>query len=221
MDDAAASWAEVTAFRRGERERCRALRRAAGAEVCAAVQANVERIVDAVLRGQPAPRLAFYWPIQGEIALFGAMRRAADGGAVVALPVVVARDAPLQFRRWTPATRMEQGVWNIPVPPATADAVDPQVLFVPVVGYDDANFRLGNGGGYYDRTLAVRSPRPRTVGIGLQCLRLPTIRPQPHDLPMDCMVTEVPFDAVPFTAWDGGRIECASPPCSLPDDDGR
>ncbi len=212
--------AEETAFRRAERERCLALRAAAPASVRSAVQANVDAVVDLLLRGAKRPSLAFYWPIRGEIALFGAMRRAVDAGATVALPVVVDRHGPLAFRRWTPATRMEPGVWKIPVPPDSAEPVDPDVLFVPVVGYDAANFRLGNGGGYYDRTLAARSPRPRTVGIGMTCLRLATFRPAAHDLPMDLMVTEAPVaprDRATLSAWVGERIDCASPPCAMPE----
>ena len=114
---------------------------------------------------------------------------------------------------------MENDVWNIPVPPASAEEVDPHVLLVPVVGYDEKNFRLGNGGGYYDRTLAVRVPRPRTVGIGVTALRMASIRPQAHDLPMDVMLTEEAFDVGKVAAWIAPRVDCASPPCAMPDED--
>lgn len=223
MADAAPNWSEVTAFRRLERKRLQALRTSVGAEIRAATVANVDRIVDELLRVQPTACLAFYWPIRGELALFATMKRAVQSGALVALPVVVDKQGPLQFRAWTPSVRMEQGVWSIPVPADTA-AVDPDVLFVPVVGFDAQRYRLGNGGGYYDRTLAARSPRPRTVGIGFDCLRMPTIQPQPHDLPMDAMVTETLFDVGVLAAGllAGGaatKIECASPPCSMPEPD--
>jgi 5-formyltetrahydrofolate cyclo-ligase len=216
MVDAAPDWSEVTAFRRLERKRLQALRTGVGPEIRAAVVANVDRIVDELLRAQPKACLAFYWPIRGELALFATMKRAVQSGAAVALPVVVDKQGPLQFRAWTPQTRMEQGVWSIPVPAGSAE-VDPDVLFVPVVGFDALRYRLGNGGGFYDRTLAVRSPRPRTVGIGFECLRMPTIRPQPHDLPMDAMVTETLFDRGVLAG--AMPIECASPPCSMPEPD--
>lgn len=218
MADAAPNWSEVTAFRRLERKRLQALRTNVGAEIRAATVANVDRIVDELLRVQPTACLAFYWPIRGELALFATMKRAVQSGAAVALPVVVDKQGPLQFRAWTPSVRMEQGVWSIPVPADTA-AVDPDVLFVPVVGFDGQRYRLGNGGGYYDRTLAARSPRPRTVGIGFDCLRMPTIQPQAHDLPMDAMVTETLFDRGLLAGGAATKIECASPPCSMPEPD--
>lgn len=179
------------------------------------------RLVDALTTAKPGLCIAFYWPIQGEIALFAAMRHACDLGAVVALPVVVDRDGPLAFRPWTKSTRMETGVWNIPVPPASVGEVDPHVLLSPVVGYDAQNYRLGNGGGYYDRTLAVRVPRPRTVGIGFTSLRVESIAPQLHDLPMDVMLTEEVFDVRRVAGWFAERIDCASPPCAMPDEDVR
>jgi 5-formyltetrahydrofolate cyclo-ligase len=68
--------------------------------------------------------------------------------------------------------------------------VQPQTLIVPLVGFDRARYRLGYGGGYYDRTLAAANPRPRTIGIAHSDAELPTIHPQPHDIPMDVIVTE-------------------------------
>lgn len=196
-------------MRRELRARCRALRGAVGEAPRESVVANVDRIVDAALhagqRGRAAPCIAFYSMIQGEVDLSASMRRAVAAGATAALPVVVAKDQPLVFRAWTPATRMEPGVWGIPVP-SDGPEVDPDLLFIPVVGFDDADFRLGNGGGFYDRTLAVRSPRPRAIGIGFECLRLPTIGPQAHDLPMDLVVTERELDArklAAVSAWRG------------------
>lgn len=186
--------AELAAFRREQRERCRALRCAAGQELRDAVANNVDRVVDALLRERPDACIAFYWPIHGEIALFASMQRAQDRGAKVALPIVVAKDTPLVFREWTQATVMEPGVWNIPVPPASARDVDPHALLVPLVGYDDAGYRLGNGGGFYDRTLAARMPRPLAIGVGFTSLRMPTIRPHEHDRSMDFVVTEEPLD---------------------------
>ncbi len=186
--------ADVASFRRSQRERCRALRRAEGPAARAAVVANIDRVVDALLQAMPNARIAFYWPIQGEVDLLASMERALDNGALVALPVVVAHDAPLVFRQWTKSVAMERGIWNIPVPCADAPQVDPDAMFVPVVGYDPHGYRLGNGGGFYDRTLAVRAPRPLAIGIGFTSLVLPSLRPEPHDIPMDVVVTEGPLD---------------------------
>jgi 5-formyltetrahydrofolate cyclo-ligase len=81
------------------------------------------------------------------------------------------------------------GFWKIPVP-ADGPAVVPNLTLAPLVGWDPAGFRLGYGGGYFDRTLAVLSPRPMTIGIGLQSARLANIFPQPHDIALDVILTE-------------------------------
>jgi len=84
----------------------------------------------------------------------GIVARLVPGGPGRCLSHLSTPKGPLQFRRWTPASRMEPGVWKIPIP-AEPIEVDPDVLFVPLVGFDPERYRLGNGGGYYDRTLAV------------------------------------------------------------------
>ena len=84
---------------------------------------------------------------------------------------------------------MSQGVWNIPFP-SEGRTVIPDVLLVPLVGFNRHRFRLGYGGGYYDRTIVAALIRPKTIGIGYDRLELATIHPQPHDLQMDCVVTE-------------------------------
>jgi len=104
--------------------------------------------------------------------------------------VVEVKHAPLVFRRWTPETRMVRGDWNIPVPPQEAEVVKPDVTLAPLVGWDRSGYRLGYGGGYFDRTLAHLSPRPFAIGIGLQAAQLATIYPQPHDIQLDAIVTE-------------------------------
>ncbi len=63
-------------------------------------------------------------------------------------------------------------------------------MLIPLVGFDAQGYRLGYGGGYFDRTLAALSPRPRTIGVGFELGRLATIDPQPHDIPFDIIVTE-------------------------------
>jgi hypothetical protein len=110
-------------------------------------------------------------------------------GKVVALPVVVQQRHPLQFRPWTPGCTMELGVWNIPIPD-TRERVTPRLLVAPVVGFDPERYRLGYGGGFYDRTLAALQ-RPRTViGVGFDSQALATIHPLQHDIKMDRIITE-------------------------------
>jgi 5-formyltetrahydrofolate cyclo-ligase len=102
---------------------------------------------------------------------------------------VVQDAAPVEFWRWQPGVALKRGHWNIPVPPERA-VVRPEVLVVPLVGFDSQRYRLGYGGGFYDRTLAAAVPRPHTIGIAFTDVALPTIHPQSHDIPMDVIVTE-------------------------------
>ena len=111
-------------------------------------------------------------------------------GVTVALPIVETKAAPLTFRRWTPETKMVRGDWNIPVPPPDAPEVTPDIALAPLVGWTTESYRLGYGGGYFDRTLAALKPRPFVIGIGFESARLQTIFPQPHDIPLDLILTE-------------------------------
>jgi 5,10-methenyltetrahydrofolate synthetase len=84
---------------------------------------------------------------------------------------------------------MERGLWDIPIP-AVRELVQPDALIVPLVGFDSACYRLGYGGGYYDRTLAAAVKRPFCVGLGFNAGALSTIFPQMHDIPLDAIVTD-------------------------------
>ncbi|MDE3239096.1 MAG: 5-formyltetrahydrofolate cyclo-ligase [Paracoccaceae bacterium] len=134
--------------------------------------------------------LSAFWPIKGEVDLRALLTDWHEAGATACLPVVETRFAPLVFRRWTPETEMIRGDWNIPVPSPDVERVLPDVLLAPLVGWDDAGYRLGYGGGYFDRTLAALGPRRLVIGVGFQAARLATIYPQPHDIPLDAIVTE-------------------------------
>jgi 5-formyltetrahydrofolate cyclo-ligase len=139
----------------------------------------------------PAQGLAIglYWPLRGEPDLRGLLAELVAAGARAALPVVVARGEPLAYRSWMPGEPLEPGVWNIPVP-RRGEALTPDVVIAPVVGFDAACYRLGYGGGYFDRTLAAFAHKPCVVGVGYSIAALATIHPQPHDIPMQLIVTE-------------------------------
>ena len=96
---------------------------------------------------------------------------------------------PLQFRKWWPGAPMTPGVYDIPVPDGT-DILMPDAAIVPMNGFDEKGYRLGYGGGYFDRTLAAFERRMLAIGVSFEALRLPTIYPQPHDVAMDFVVTE-------------------------------
>jgi 5-formyltetrahydrofolate cyclo-ligase len=137
-----------------------------------------------------APRpVGFYWPSRSEFDPLPFVRRLIAAGSIVALPIVVATSRLLRFRRWQPGAAMTTGRYDIPIP-AEGEEILPLALLVPLLGFDAAGYRLGYGGGYYDRTLAALSPPPLAIGVGFALGRLETIHPQPQDLPMDDIVTE-------------------------------
>lgn len=140
----------------------------------------------------PGVVLSAYWPLRGEPDLRPWLGRLDEQGLVCVLPVVVEKGAPLQFRRWSPGCAMEKGFWNIPVP-ADPAPFTPQLLIAPVVGFDRQCFRLGYGGGYFDRTLALLQSQGRSfhvTGVGYAQSEIPTIHPLPHDIALQAIVTE-------------------------------
>jgi 5-formyltetrahydrofolate cyclo-ligase len=151
--------------------------------------AAIDRNLRAVLAARDPALISFYWPFRGEFDPRPLIRDLLGQGWRAALPVVVTKKAPLEFRLWTPDAPMVDGIWNIPVPRDGA-VVAPNVVLAPVVGFDAARYRLGYGGGYYDRTLVTLSPRAFAIGIGFEFSRLPTIHPQSFDQRLDIIVTE-------------------------------
>jgi 5-formyltetrahydrofolate cyclo-ligase len=182
-------WPAVEAFRKAKRVELLARRREYPLEHRRrATHSVLERLSSAVdLRAYPV--LGFYWPIRAELDLRDAAREHVEAGGIAALPVVVEKAAPIEFWQWRPGAAMQRGFWNIPVP-AERQVVTPNALLIPLVGYDVAGFRLGYGGGYYDRTLAATEPRPFCIGIAYDEAEMATIYPQPHDVPMDIIVTD-------------------------------
>ncbi|MGB6603689.1 MAG: 5-formyltetrahydrofolate cyclo-ligase [Steroidobacteraceae bacterium] len=147
-----------------------------------------QRLLEAVDLSRFAT-LGVYWPVRGEIDVLGIATAHLARGGRVALPVVVRPSAPVEFWSWQPGVPMSRGVWNIPIP-AQRELLAPEALIVPLVGFDARCYRLGYGGGYYDRTIAAAVPRPWCVGLGFEGGRLESIFPQPHDIPMDLIVTD-------------------------------
>lgn len=138
--------------------------------------------------GMAAPVVSVYWPIRGEPDLRAWMRTLSESGVRVALPIATALGQPLVFREWRPEARMARGLWNIPHP-AEGQSMVPNIVIAPLVGFDRQGYRLGYGGGFFDRTLARLDPKPLTLGVGYPDAELRTIFPQPHDIPMDWVVT--------------------------------
>jgi 5,10-methenyltetrahydrofolate synthetase len=180
---------EVTAWRKQERARLIEARRALTASERDRATAAICANLDALLSGLPIRSLGLYWPIKGELDLRPwADRLAAARGIELALPVVVREHAPVEYWRWRMGAPLQRGFWGIMVP-AERDVIVPDALIAPLIGHSD-HYRLGFGGGYFDRTLAALSPRPFAVGVGLASGRLDGFEPQPHDIPMNAIVTE-------------------------------
>ncbi|WP_417483602.1 5-formyltetrahydrofolate cyclo-ligase [Maricaulis salignorans] len=184
---------DVARWRKAERARLLAQRAALDGDTRKAAAIAVTRHLDAWLADRfdtlDDLTISAWWPIKAELDLRDWLATLARRGARAALPVVTVRSAPLVFRAWTPEMKMKRGVWNIPVPAHGPDII-PNIVMSPLVGWDRGGYRLGYGGGYFDRTLAALTPRPLTIGIGLDAARIATIFPQPHDIAMQAIVTE-------------------------------
>ncbi|GAA5167009.1 5-formyltetrahydrofolate cyclo-ligase [Viridibacterium curvum] len=143
------------------------------------------------LAAQDVRTLAFCWPWRAEPDVRSVVQHwlAADAQRRACLPVVVERNAPLTFRRWTPGVPMSADIMGIPVPGA-GEVVHPQLIMIPVNGFDARGFRLGYGGGYFDRTLATLQPAPLTAGLGFELSRCARIDEAGHDQPLDWLITE-------------------------------
>jgi 5,10-methenyltetrahydrofolate synthetase len=155
----------------------------------AAHSSRVEAHLAALLETLPAQTQAFCAPVRREFDARPLVARLLGRGWRAAMPVVVAADAPMAFRAWTPDTTMTVDRHGIPIPRGGAE-VTPHVLLLPLVAFDARGFRLGYGAGYFDRTLAAMVPRPLAIGVGYELCRVADIHPEPHDIALDVLVTE-------------------------------
>ena len=187
-DDGAMAWPDIARWRKAERERLIQARLAIPADERTAMSTAIAEQLDAIVGDVSSRTVSLYWPFRGEPDLRGWMAAVNERGGRTALPLVVEKGRPLVFRAYRPGDRLEKGVWNIPIP-AEGDPVLPDIVVSPIVGIDPDNYRLGYGGGFFDRTLASLPKKPLVIGVGYGMQRIPTIHPQPHDIPMDRIVT--------------------------------
>lgn len=179
---------DVARWRKSERERLIAARLAYSADARKRWSEEIAAGV-AEFAGNFSGRIvSFYWPFRGEPDLRPLMQTVREQGGEAALPIVVEKGKPLVFRTWRQGEALEKGVWNIPFPSGGREVV-PDIVLAPVVGFDGDCYRLGYGGGFFDRTLAAMAAMPLAIGVGHECARIATIFPQPHDVPMDAVVT--------------------------------
>lgn len=185
VKDAAAAMAWRTALRAEKLAARQALRAAEHAVLSVRLEAHLR----AWLAARAPACLAFCAPVNGEFDARPLATELLAQDWAAAMPVVIAPARPMIFRAWTPSTPMTADRYGIPIP-AEGREIIPDIVLLPLVAFDAAGFRLGYGGGYFDRTLAALAPRPLAVGVGFELARTASIHPQPHDLPLDAIITE-------------------------------
>ena len=185
----ALTWEQIRAWRKAERVTMIERRASRSDEERRSWNDRITAHLVAALEPPAETVIGFCWPYKGEFDARFAMRHWRAQGALGALPEVVDKKGPLQFGKWWPGAPMRPGVYDIPVPDGT-EVLVPDVALVPMNAFDEQGYRLGYGGGYFDRTLAAVERRMVAIGVSYEMLRLPTIHPQPHDIPMDFVVTE-------------------------------
>jgi 5-formyltetrahydrofolate cyclo-ligase len=215
--------AELMAWRKNLRRELLARRCAVPADRLHAWRLAMDRHLQFGFPGLAKGVVAFCWPIQNEYDARHLIRRLRERGATAALPVVLAPNTPLIFREWHPGVDMAVGKLDIPYPKAGAELA-PNTVLLPMNGFDREGYRLGYGGGFFDRTLeSLRDSKPLVIGVSFELGAIATIRPQPWDIPMDYVVTErgvyqrdggkLEFLGVPQEQ----RIELSSPVCYAAD----
>ena len=171
--------ADKDALRQQLLQRRRALDPAIQAQWDALIGASVRRWCDE----RSVRTLGVYWPLAGEPDLHATYAALAAAGVRLVLPVVVERHAALGFAAWTPGQAMQKDTMGVAVPVEPTLVDMPPMLLVPCLGFNAEKFRLGYGGGYYDRTLSAL-PRPVTLGVAYECL-LAEFDNAAHDVALD------------------------------------
>jgi 5,10-methenyltetrahydrofolate synthetase len=149
------------------------------------------------LVNRPDTVIGAYWPIKGEFDPLPALHRWKEDGELldepqlrrIGLPVVDKVHGTLGFHAWFPGCPMEEDAYGIPKPKDT-EIIHPTLLFVPCVGYGPGGYRLGYGGGFYDKTLARLTPKPFTVGLGFTHGYVDDFEPAAHDVPLDAILND-------------------------------
>lgn len=134
--------------------------------------------------------VAGYWPIRDEMDIKTVIARLMDSGQPVCLPVVLGDEQPLEMRLWQDGAPLYEAGFGTLAPPEEAPLAVPDVILMPLLGFDKHGTRLGYGGGYYDRTLASLHKRPRLIGFAFALQEVDHIPREAHDVPLDAIVTE-------------------------------
>lgn len=180
------------AYRNALRQRGIERRLALPANVVAQLSAAIREHLKSAFPQLARRRVAFCWPVKNEPdlrPLIGSWIESGQPGFVALLPVVLEDGIGLAFRAWTPNCRLIADRFGIPTPGDGSFQV-PEALLLPVNAFDADGYRIGYGGGFFDRTLAALKPAPLSIGIGFELTRVDSIFPRPHDIRLDAVVTE-------------------------------
>ena len=179
----------LKSWRKAQRERLIRERSALDHETLERWRHRIDGFLERSFPGLAGRRVAFCWPIRAEYDARHLAKTLRERGSLTALPVVVAPRQPLVFREWHPGVVLGSGPLGIPYP-VGSELVVPTAMLLPMLGWDEAGYRLGYGGGFFDRTLASLPNKPVIIGVSYELARMPTIHPQTWDIPMDWVVTE-------------------------------
>ena len=155
------------------------------------------RVADHAAALPPGDVVAVYSAVGSELDPEPLAHALIASGRQVCLPVVTERDAPMIFRRWTPGEPLEVDAAGCPAPLPLAAQVEPDLILCPLLAFDDRGGRLGQGGGYYDRTIAAMQGQVVFIGLaysGQQVKRLPV---EPHDATLHGVLSETGYTAFP------------------------
>jgi len=181
--------ADSSVFRTALRREKLAARTALDEKTRTSLSARIEKHLADLLTPLPPQTLSFCAPVRGEFDVRPLVSLLIERGWRAAMPVVEVANAPMSFRTWTPSSVMTSDRHGIPIP-AKGQTTVPDIVLLPLVAFDPQGFRLGYGGGYFDRTLATLVPRPLAIGVGFELARVADVRPHRHDIPLDAVVTE-------------------------------
>jgi 5-formyltetrahydrofolate cyclo-ligase len=194
---------DIEAAKAALRSRAHARRAALFAAARAEASAAVARhFFDGIVL-QPGEIVAAYWPIRDELDCQPILVKLMDDLQPVCLPLVLGPDEPLELRLWEQGSPLYPSGFGTLAPSELAPIVEPDVVLVPLLGFDKFGTRLGYGGGYYDRTLAAMHKAPRLIGLAFASQEIEEIPRDSHDVPLDAVVTEAGVRH--FTHKDGGQ----------------
>ncbi len=174
------------------RERRRRAAEAAGKRAGERLADNFFKAAARFANRLPQAPVSGYWPMAEEMDVRPLMARLHGEGHVIALPVVVAKGKPLIFRRWQPGAALAMAGFGLHQPDADAPEVAPEILLVPLLAFDPSGYRLGWGGGFYDRTLAVvrKARKVIAIGVAYAAQRVERLPRTERDQRLDWVITD-------------------------------